>query len=178
MAAHADAHPAFARLTAAELAADPCVAVMRTYTEEGKKVERLAGDKHVAVFRRLTQAEAVAKAEARDFWSEPPVAYEYLPARLQQVGGGGAKLESVPGMYRTKRQRLDTPAGAAAGAGGGGDGAPAAASAAFGAGAGGGGGEGAAGATPVAAVASNAGVEGRAPDGVSGGAGVAASSVR
>ena len=87
MAAHADAHPAFRRLSAEELANDPCVEVMRTYTEEGKKVERLQGDKHIAVFVRLTDDEARAKAasSAPDFWSEPTVHYEWTPAPSQAV---------------------------------------------------------------------------------------------
>jgi tRNA (guanine-N7-)-methyltransferase len=80
---HADAHPYFRRLTDEELAADPAVAVMRVATEEGKKVERNKGDKHVAVFARLTDAEADAKAAAFDFWTEPPVDYLYSPAPAQ-----------------------------------------------------------------------------------------------
>jgi tRNA (guanine-N7-)-methyltransferase len=85
MALHAAAHPFFTRLTDAELAADPCVAVMRTYTEEGKKVERNAGDKHVAVFRRLTDAEAAAKAATLtgSFWEVPEVGYVHTPAPAQ-----------------------------------------------------------------------------------------------
>ena len=83
MAAHGDAHPAFERVPDAELAADPCVAVMRTYTEEGKKVERNEGDKFVAVFRRLSTAAATARADALsggDFWTEPAVHYEHVRA--------------------------------------------------------------------------------------------------
>jgi tRNA (guanine-N7-)-methyltransferase len=53
MADHLAAHPAFARVGDAENAADPCVAAMLRETEEGKKVERNAGEKFVAVFRRL-----------------------------------------------------------------------------------------------------------------------------
>ncbi|KAK3672571.1 tRNA (guanine-N(7)-)-methyltransferase (tRNA(m7G46)-methyltransferase) [Recurvomyces mirabilis] len=53
MAGHFDAHPSFERVLEAELADDECVEVMQTETEEGKKVERNGGQKHVAVFRRL-----------------------------------------------------------------------------------------------------------------------------
>ncbi|EFX05470.1 methyltransferase-like protein 1 [Grosmannia clavigera kw1407] len=74
MVAHFAAHPAFARLSPEEEAAgaeeedgqtgkngkdgkddtsDPCIRVMRTATEEGKKVARNKGQKFVAVFRRL-----------------------------------------------------------------------------------------------------------------------------
>ncbi|KAL1846176.1 hypothetical protein VTK73DRAFT_342 [Phialemonium thermophilum] len=50
---HFEAHPSFARVPEPEQEADPCVALMRTETEEGKKVERVKGDKYVALFRRL-----------------------------------------------------------------------------------------------------------------------------
>ena len=53
MVQHFAAHPSFARVSDAEQEADPCVEVMRTETEEGKKVERHKGQKHVALFRRL-----------------------------------------------------------------------------------------------------------------------------
>jgi tRNA (guanine-N7-)-methyltransferase len=43
----------FEPLTDAEMEADECVGLMRTETEEGKKVERNAGPKLVACFRRL-----------------------------------------------------------------------------------------------------------------------------
>ncbi len=50
---HLEAHPSFERVSEDEQEADPCVAVMRTETEEGKKVERNKGQKFVALFRRL-----------------------------------------------------------------------------------------------------------------------------
>lgn len=53
MVEHLDAHPSFVRVGDEECEADECVATMRTETEEGKKVERNAGKKFVAVFRRL-----------------------------------------------------------------------------------------------------------------------------
>lgn len=53
MVQHFDAHPSFERVSEEEQEADPCVAIMRTETEEGKKVERHKGEKHVALFRRL-----------------------------------------------------------------------------------------------------------------------------
>ncbi|KAL2262730.1 hypothetical protein VTK26DRAFT_268 [Humicola hyalothermophila] len=53
MVQHFQAHPSFERVPEAEQEADPCVEAMRTETEEGKKVERHKGQKHVALFRRL-----------------------------------------------------------------------------------------------------------------------------
>lgn len=53
MVEHLDAHPSFERLTKEEEDGDECVEVMRTETEEGKKVERNKGQKFVALFRRL-----------------------------------------------------------------------------------------------------------------------------
>ena len=53
MVQHFDAHPSFERVGLEEQEADPCVAIMRTETEEGKKVERHKGEKHVALYRRL-----------------------------------------------------------------------------------------------------------------------------
>jgi tRNA (guanine-N7-)-methyltransferase len=52
MVSHFDAHPSFERVSTEEQEADECVAVMRTETEEGKKVERNGGEKFVALFRR------------------------------------------------------------------------------------------------------------------------------
>lgn len=49
-------------------AEDPCVTVMTSYTEEGKKVERNGGKKFLAVFRRLGSDEMAAKAHARGYW--------------------------------------------------------------------------------------------------------------
>jgi len=57
MVEHLSAHPAFERVPEAEQEADECVAVMREETEEGKKVSRNGGDKHVALFRRLPDPE-------------------------------------------------------------------------------------------------------------------------
>ncbi len=51
-------------------AADPCIPVMRTYTEEGMKVERNAGPKFPAVFVRVSDAEAVAVDAARGYWDD------------------------------------------------------------------------------------------------------------
>ncbi len=51
--AHIDAHPSFERLTPEEEQQDECVAVMKTETEEGKKVARNKGKKWVACYRRL-----------------------------------------------------------------------------------------------------------------------------
>jgi len=53
MVQHFNAHPSFERVSTEEQEADPCVAIMRTETEEGKKVARNEGQKHVALFRRL-----------------------------------------------------------------------------------------------------------------------------
>ncbi|KAM3522816.1 hypothetical protein MY4038_008456 [Beauveria bassiana] len=53
MVEHLEAHPAFERVVAGdEVEGDPCVAVMRRETEEGKKVARNKGLKFVALFRR------------------------------------------------------------------------------------------------------------------------------
>ena len=53
MVQHFEAHPAFERMPEEEQESDVCVGVMRTETEEGKKVERHKGQKFVALFRRL-----------------------------------------------------------------------------------------------------------------------------
>ena len=53
MAGHFRGCPLFAELGEEELDGDECVGVMRTETEEGKKVERNGGTKFVACFRRL-----------------------------------------------------------------------------------------------------------------------------
>ncbi|KAE8152135.1 hypothetical protein BDV25DRAFT_138183 [Aspergillus avenaceus] len=47
----------FERVTEEELERDPCVAVMKEATEEGKKVTRNKGNKYVAVFRRKADPE-------------------------------------------------------------------------------------------------------------------------
>ncbi|CAK7218220.1 tRNA (guanine-N(7)-)-methyltransferase (tRNA(m7G46)-methyltransferase) [Sporothrix curviconia] len=61
MVGHFAAHPSFERVPPEEEAADeeeggkgdPCVRIMRTATEEGKKVSRNGGQKFVAIFRRI-----------------------------------------------------------------------------------------------------------------------------
>ncbi|EGY20468.1 hypothetical protein HYQ45_003002 [Verticillium longisporum] len=53
MVEHLEAHPSFIRLTGDDEASDECVKVMKSETEEGKKVERNSGHKFVAIFRRL-----------------------------------------------------------------------------------------------------------------------------
>jgi tRNA (guanine-N7-)-methyltransferase len=127
MAAHAAAHPFFERVGEAELAADPCVAVMMSYTEEGKKVARNHGDKFVAVFRRVAEAEAIARAEAAgSVWDEPRVDYRYEPAPSQKE-----YLRSLPPSARMPGWQSVEAAAAAA--------AVAAAAAAVAAGSGGGG---------------------------------------
>lgn len=55
MVKHLDASPLFARIADddASLADDPCVDAVTYSTEEGRKVERNAGDKFFAAFRRI-----------------------------------------------------------------------------------------------------------------------------
>lgn len=53
MVGHFDAHPAFERVGEEESEGDECVRIMKTETEEGKKVERNQGKKFVALYRRL-----------------------------------------------------------------------------------------------------------------------------
>lgn len=53
MVEHLDGHPSFERVPDEDVEGDECAEVMRTETEEGKKVERNGGTKFVAVFRRL-----------------------------------------------------------------------------------------------------------------------------
>jgi hypothetical protein len=136
MAAHAEAHPCFARIPDAALAGDPCVPVMRTYTEEGQKVERNHGSKYVAVFRRLTAAQADAKAAATsaDFWATPHVDYTYIPAASQQMNAAAREATGGVSKRAAKRARRDAAAAAAVADGGsaeaGGTGADAAAAAA------------------------------------------------
>jgi len=57
MVDHFEAHPSFERVNEEEQEADPCVAIMRSETEEGKKVERHQGQKFVALFRRKEDPE-------------------------------------------------------------------------------------------------------------------------
>ncbi|KAI0483907.1 putative methyltransferase-domain-containing protein [Xylaria cf. heliscus] len=53
MVAHLESHPSFERISDQEQEADPCVEIMKTETEESKKVERNKGQKFIALFRRL-----------------------------------------------------------------------------------------------------------------------------
>lgn len=53
MVGHFEAHPSFERIADADLGGDVSVQVMKTETEEGKKVERNGGEKLVACFRRV-----------------------------------------------------------------------------------------------------------------------------
>lgn len=55
MVQHFEAHPSFVRLTQEEEDADKCVNIMKTETEEGKKVTRNKGQKFVACYRRLEE---------------------------------------------------------------------------------------------------------------------------
>lgn len=52
-----EAHELFERISQEEEAADPCVDIMIKETEEGKKVERVKGEKFVALFRRVPDPE-------------------------------------------------------------------------------------------------------------------------
>lgn len=54
MVQHLQDHPLFEQIPENELALDPAVPVVMSYTEEGKKVERNQGSKHLAVFRRVS----------------------------------------------------------------------------------------------------------------------------
>jgi tRNA (guanine-N7-)-methyltransferase len=53
MVEHLEAHPNFERVAEEDMESDPCTGVMRSETEEGKKVDRNKGTKYVALFRRL-----------------------------------------------------------------------------------------------------------------------------
>ncbi|KAI9674679.1 MAG: tRNA (guanine-N(7)-)-methyltransferase (tRNA(m7G46)-methyltransferase) [Caeruleum heppii] len=55
-------HPSFERLSGDEQAGDTCVQIMKTETEEGKKVERNGGTKYVACFRRLPDPPLTSEA--------------------------------------------------------------------------------------------------------------------
>jgi tRNA (guanine-N7-)-methyltransferase len=66
------AHPLFRELTTDELDADPCVQLMYSETEEGKKVQRCKGNKYYAVFERLSDTESVWKEPlfvSHNFWN-------------------------------------------------------------------------------------------------------------
>lgn len=69
MARHCTIHPAFDRLPDADLPLDPCTEIMRTYTEEGKKVERNKGPKISSVFVRVSDDVMASRLAALDFWS-------------------------------------------------------------------------------------------------------------
>ncbi|KAJ8612635.1 hypothetical protein MRB53_037371 [Persea americana] len=53
MAGHFKSHKSFETVSEVENESDELVSIMKTETEEGKKVERSGGQKFVAVFRRL-----------------------------------------------------------------------------------------------------------------------------
>jgi tRNA (guanine-N7-)-methyltransferase len=55
--ARCDEHPCFERVPDEQALEDPAVKAMTEETEEGKKVARLGGKKHFAVYRRRAQAE-------------------------------------------------------------------------------------------------------------------------
>lgn len=52
MVQHLEAHPLFERVSKEDEAADECVEIMSTETEESKKVSRNKGNKYIALFRR------------------------------------------------------------------------------------------------------------------------------
>lgn len=68
MARHGDEHALFERVSDEELATDPAVPIVMADTEEGKKVARNKGEKHLAVFRRLEDDEADRRVLATGFW--------------------------------------------------------------------------------------------------------------
>lgn len=109
MAAHCEAHPFFERIPddSAELLADPCVNIMRTYTEEGQKVERNHGSKYIAVFRRISEARAVERADELDFWDPPHVAYEQIlaPSQQKHLDNALAKQSGTGATAGAKRPR-------------------------------------------------------------------------
>ena len=81
-------------LLCASQEADPCIKVMFTYTEEGKKVERNAGPKLPAVFVRVSDAQTLANAVARGFWTTS--ALEDGSVSAGAGAGAGAGVEAVP----------------------------------------------------------------------------------
>ena len=93
-AAHADAHPSFARISAEAAAVDVGAALMQTETEESAKVARegRSGDVQWAVWERLSVQDEDAREKALrkaggagedDWWFEPVINYTYLPAPKQ-----------------------------------------------------------------------------------------------
>ncbi|TPX32695.1 hypothetical protein SmJEL517_g04201 [Synchytrium microbalum] len=57
MVKHIDAHPLFERIPNKDLEGDPCIPCVMNDTEEGKKVARNNGDKFLAVYRRIDDAQ-------------------------------------------------------------------------------------------------------------------------
>ncbi|KAG6442646.1 hypothetical protein O3G_MSEX002468 [Manduca sexta] len=55
---HFEDHPLFSRITEEEMNKDPIVEKLYESTEEGKKVTRNNGEKHVAVFQRIADKES------------------------------------------------------------------------------------------------------------------------
>jgi len=83
MVEHLEAHPSFERVAEDEIESDKCVQVMKTETEEGKKVERNGGTKYVAVFKRS---------------DDPP-----WPGEEPMSPGRKAHIEHVARMYSKKK---------------------------------------------------------------------------
>jgi tRNA (guanine-N7-)-methyltransferase len=52
-----ESHPYFERVSDEEAAIDPCTSLLLNATEEGKKVSRLGGQKHYAIFRKRLPSE-------------------------------------------------------------------------------------------------------------------------
>ena len=69
-----DAHPLFERLTEEEMEADPCVTLMKTETEEGKKVKRegrFGHDMYYQVYKRVDETKSGSgSTNATNFFSE------------------------------------------------------------------------------------------------------------
>lgn len=53
MVQHFEEHPLFVRITDEDLKGDPVVDKLYQSSEEGQKVTRNHGDKHLAVFKRI-----------------------------------------------------------------------------------------------------------------------------
>lgn len=109
MVQHFETHEAFERVSDEEAEADPCVDIMRRETEEGKKVERVKGDKFVALFRRLEDPEVPGfQGKGCEGGCEHAVCEEYScdwmhehlacahPAGMDSVGGDGAAGSLAP----------------------------------------------------------------------------------
>ena len=68
-----DAHPLFEKLTEEDMDNDPCVVLMKTTTEEGKKVTRegkFGHEMYYAVYRRVNDDEATGSITAECFFEE------------------------------------------------------------------------------------------------------------